>query len=112
PVKDDDNSSSSGGQDSSHPGDGDSRGSGSSSNGSGGSSKSTLGDPWETPAAGVFVHLFEWPWTDIATECESFLGPTGYSAVQVSPPNEHWARTTNPPWWQRYQPVSYQLESR
>lgn len=23
------------------------------------------------------VHLFEWRWADIATECESFLGPNG-----------------------------------
>lgn len=80
--------------------------------GSGGAPVVGLGDPWASPEAGVFVHLFEWPWTDIATECEQVLGPAGYSAVQVSPPNEHWTRTTNPPWWQRYQPVSYELESR
>jgi alpha-amylase len=29
------------------------------------------------------VHLFEWKWTDIANECERFLGPYGYSGVQV-----------------------------
>ena len=23
----------------------------------------------------VIVHLFEWPWDDIADECESYLGP-------------------------------------
>ena len=23
----------------------------------------------------VIVHLFEWPWDDIADECETFLGP-------------------------------------
>jgi alpha-amylase len=61
----------------------------------------------------VFVHLFEWPWEDIAAECENVLGPMGVSAVQISPPQEHiilpdWGY----PWWQRYQPVSYQLESR
>jgi hypothetical protein len=39
--------------------------------------------------ATVFVHLFEWPWNDIAQECEDFLGPKGYFAVQISPPNEH-----------------------
>jgi alpha-amylase len=39
--------------------------------------------------AGAFVHLFEWSWQDIAVECEAFLGPKGYKAVQVSPPNEH-----------------------
>lgn len=57
----------------------------------------------------TFVHLFEWSWQDIATECETFLGPKGYAAVQVSPPNEH---ITNSEWWARYQPVSYVLQSR
>lgn len=73
---------------------------------------STLQDPWASTGSGVFVHLFEWPWPDIAEECEQVLGPAGYSAVQVSPPNEHWKKSENPPWWQRYQPVSYALESR
>ena len=40
-------------------------------------------------AGDVFVHLFEWKWTDIASECESVLGPAGFAAVQVSPPQEH-----------------------
>lgn len=60
---------------------------------------------------GVIVHLFEWKWSDVAHECEQFLGPTGYEAVQVSPPNEH-VLVAGRPWWQRYQPVSYQLTSR
>ncbi|MGD9265119.1 MAG: alpha-amylase family glycosyl hydrolase, partial [Lysobacterales bacterium] len=59
--------------------------------------------------AAVFVHLFEWRWVDIATECENVLGPAGYQAVQVSPPNEH---VVGPQWWTRYQPVSYRIESR
>lgn len=59
----------------------------------------------------VFVHLFEWKWTDIAQECEQFLGPKGYAAVQVSPPQEH-RIVAGFPWYQRYQAVSYQLESR
>src|SRR5262245_29802328 len=61
--------------------------------------------------ATVFVHLFEWPWNDIAQECEDFLGPKGYFAVQVSPPNEH-RLLLGRPWYERYQPVSYQLTSR
>jgi alpha-amylase len=61
------------------------------------------------PAAGsVFVHLFEWKWTDIATECESYLGPSGFAGVQVSPPSEH-ALIATYPWYQRYQTVSYSL---
>ena len=23
----------------------------------------------------VIVHLFEWPWNDVAEECETYLGP-------------------------------------
>lgn len=61
----------------------------------------------EAPVA--FVQLFEWTWTDIAAECEQHLGPAGYTAVQVSPPNEH---IQGPAWWTRYQPVSYLIESR
>lgn len=57
----------------------------------------------------AFVHLFEWSWNDIAQECADFLGPNGYTAVQVSPPQEHIVGET---WWTRYQPVSYRLESR
>ena len=60
-------------------------------------------------ASAVFVHLFEWRWPDVAQECEDFLGPNGYKAVQVSPPQEH---VPGPQWWTRYQPVSYLVESR
>jgi alpha-amylase len=59
-------------------------------------------------AGDVFVHLFEWRWTDVATECERVLGPTGYKAVQIAPPQEH-AIVAGNPWWVRYQPVSYSL---
>lgn len=70
-------------------------------------------DPLAAPGRSTFVHLFEWKWTDIAAECERFLGPKGYAGVQISPPNEH-ALISNPyrPWWQRYQPASYKLVSR
>jgi len=64
----------------------------------------------------AFVQLFEWPWPDVARECEDHLGPKGFTAVQISPPNEHaWIKTGDGapfPWWMRYQPVSYRLESR
>lgn len=55
-------------------------------------------------AGTAFVHLFEWSWNDIASECENFLGPKGYDAVQISPPQEHINHST---WWARYQPVSF-----
>lgn len=59
----------------------------------------------------VFVQLFEWPWKDIARECEEYLGPNGFAAVQVSPPQEHLV-LPDAPWWTRYQPISYRLDSR
>lgn len=59
----------------------------------------------------AMVHLFEWKWNDIARECETYLGPNGFAAVQVSPPNEH-AVVEGRPWYERYQPVSYILNSR
>ncbi|PYP27402.1 MAG: ATPase [Gemmatimonadetes bacterium] len=60
-------------------------------------------------AGDVFVHLFEWKWTDIANECETVLGPAGFNAVQVSPPQEHSVQAPNYPWSERYQPVSYSI---
>jgi len=70
-------------------------------------------NPNFAPGRTTVIHLFEWKWNDIADECERFLGPNGYAGVQVSPPNEH-ANVQTPyrPWYQRYQPVSYKLESR
>ncbi|MDO6748561.1 alpha amylase C-terminal domain-containing protein [Gilvimarinus sp. 1_MG-2023] len=57
-----------------------------------------------------FVHLFEWSWNDIANECENFLGPKGFDAVQISPASEH---VNIHQWWARYQPITYQsLTSR
>jgi alpha-amylase len=59
-------------------------------------------------AGDVFVHLFDWKWTDIATECETVLGPAGFKAVQVSPPQEH-SIVPSHDWSERYQPVSYSV---
>ena len=68
------------------------------------------GTPEVNLASGdVFLQLFEWRWQDVAAECENFLGPKGYAAVQVSPAQEH---ITGTQWWTRYQPVSYKIESR
>ena len=62
------------------------------------------------------VQLFNWRWEDVGRECTDFLGPHGFGAVQVSPPQEHptdsvYASGTTP-WWLHYQPVSYVLDSR
>lgn len=63
------------------------------------------------PEVRTYVHLFEWTWKDVALECETVLGPAGVDAVQISPPQEH-RMMSGRPWFQRYQPVSYRLESR
>jgi len=59
-------------------------------------------------AGDVVVHLFEWRWTDIAAECENVLGPAGFKAVQISPPQEH-SIVPSHDWSERYQPVSYSV---
>lgn len=61
------------------------------------------------PPRTVMVHLFEWKWNDIASECETVLGPKGFSAVQVSPPQKS---VSGSQWWTRYQPLSYAIEGR
>lgn len=60
-------------------------------------------------AGDVFVHLFEWRWPDIANECETVLGPSGFKAVQISPPQEHSVEASHT-WSERYQPVSYSID--
>ncbi|KAI0316239.1 glycoside hydrolase [Amylostereum chailletii] len=57
----------------------------------------------------VIVQMFEWTWDSIASECTTFLGPSGYGFVQSSPPQEHIAGAQ---WWTDYQPVSYNLTSK
>lgn len=77
-------------------------------------------DPNYAPGHGGIVHLFEWHWDTIADECEHWLGPNKVGGVQVSPPNENRVVTTelmedatvDRPWWERYQPVSYELTTR
>lgn len=68
-------------------------------------------DPYFDEGRSGIVHLFEWKWDDIALECETFLGPHGFAGIQVSPPNEN-AVIGHRPWWERYQPISYRLETR
>lgn len=66
------------------------------------------------PPSTVFVNLHEWKWGDISNEC-AYLADKGYTAVQVSPPNEHIkANLASYPhsWWVRYQHASYIISSR
>ena len=50
------------------------------------------------------VQMFEWNWNDLATECTQFLGPQGFGAIQISPPQASKVTST---WWGVYQPVNY-----
>ena len=60
--------------------------------------------------ANTSVQMFHWKWNDIAKECSNWLGPQGYGAVQISPPNSSAVLGS---WWDIYQPVDYtNLNSR
>lgn len=67
--------------------------------------------PFFFPNRSGIVHLFEWKFDDIAEECEKVLGPNRYGGVQVSPINEYLVSSSRA-WWERYQPVSYEIKSR
>jgi alpha-amylase len=54
--------------------------------------------------ADTSVQMFRWKWNDIAKECTTYLGPMGYGAVQVSPPQ---ASANIGPWYDVYQPVNF-----
>ncbi|MCP9948454.1 carbohydrate-binding module family 20 domain-containing protein [Actinomadura madurae] len=64
----------------------------------------------------VTANLWEWNWPSVAAACTDHLGPTGYGAVQVAPPAESVSLASTDdgahPWWEVYQPVSYDLTSR
>jgi alpha-amylase len=64
----------------------------------------------------VTANLWEWNWNSVAAACTNHLGPAGYGAVQVAPPAESVSLATSDsgthPWWEVYQPVSYNLNSR
>lgn len=53
--------------------------------------------------------LFGWKWSDILYEIP-FLAQHGYDAIKISPPQEFVVRA-NRPWWEIYQPVSYNLST-
>ncbi|MGW3042150.1 carbohydrate-binding module family 20 domain-containing protein [Kitasatospora sp. NPDC001159] len=61
----------------------------------------------------VIANLFEWNWSSVAGECTSVLGPKGYGAVEVAPPEDSIRlNQTSHPWWEVYQPIGYDLNSR
>ncbi|XP_055592042.1 alpha-amylase 4N-like [Uranotaenia lowii] len=68
-------------------------------------------DPYFADGRTGIVHLVEWRYEDIDSECTNYLGPNGFGAVQISPVNE--VRVMEPRSWQeRYQPVSYRMVGR
>jgi len=77
-----------------------------------------LGDHARPIEGSVVANLFEWNWKSVAAECKNVLGPKGYAAVQVAPPQDSLSRTATDsttvlhPWWEVYQPVDYNLTSR
>ena len=71
-----------------------------------------------TQEPGVTANLWEWNWNSISKEC-SVLADLGYDGVQVAPPQNSLKRLTGDaetpvihPWWEVYQPVTYDLTSR
>jgi alpha-amylase len=68
---------------------------------------------------GVTANLWEWNWKSIGREC-AVLAKDGYTGVQVAPPQNSLKRTELGngsdtilhPWWEVYQPVTYDLTSR
>jgi alpha-amylase len=64
-----------------------------------------------TGAHDIIANLFEWNWPSVAAECTNVLGPQGYGAVQVAPPEDSLTRDGHP-WWEVYQPADYNLTSR
>ncbi|MYX40861.1 alpha-amylase, partial [Streptomyces sp. SID89] len=60
----------------------------------------------------VTANLFMWNWQSVASECTGVLGPKGYGSVLVSPPQDSIRLSGAHPWWEVYQPVGYDLNSR
>ncbi|WP_051450731.1 alpha-amylase family glycosyl hydrolase [Actinospica robiniae] len=59
----------------------------------------------------VTANLFEYDWNSVAADCTDVLGPDGFAAVQISPPQDSYDNADHY-WWDVYQPVDYSLESR
>ncbi|AWS44769.1 carbohydrate-binding module family 20 domain-containing protein [Streptosporangium sp. 'caverna'] len=63
------------------------------------------------PTPGPIVKLWSWNWKSVAKECTDVLGPAGYGAVQVSPPQDSMSMGGSV-WWDVYQPARYTLTSK
>jgi alpha-amylase len=59
----------------------------------------------------VTANLFEYDFNSIATDCTDVLGPDGFAAVQVAPPQDSYDQASHA-WWDVYQPVDYDIGGR
>ena len=59
----------------------------------------------------VTANLFEYDFDSVATDCTDVLGPDGYAAVQVAPPEDSYDQPDHY-WWDVYQPVDYSVGGR
>ena len=83
------------------------------SSGASGSSGAVVHAASSAASGDVIANLFEWNWPSVAAECTNVLGPKGYGAVQVAPPQDSIRLAgSSHAWWDVYQPVGYDLNSR
>ena len=59
----------------------------------------------------VTANLFEYDFNSIAADCTNVLGPDGFAAVQVAPPEDSYDQPDHY-WWDVYQPVDYSVGGR
>lgn len=64
-----------------------------------------------TLSKNVTANLFEYNWPSVAADCTNVLGPNGFAAVQVAPPEDSYDNVDHY-WYDVYQPVDYSLNSR
>ena len=68
-------------------------------------------DAATTATKDVTANLFEYDFTSIAADCANVLGPDGFAAVQVSPPQDSYDQPDHY-WWDVYQPADYAIGGR
>ena len=64
-----------------------------------------------TLAKDVTANLFEYDFNSIAADCTNVLGPDGFAAVQVAPPEDSCDQASHY-WWDVYQPADYTVGGR
>lgn len=62
-------------------------------------------------AKDVTANLFEYDFNSIGADCTDVLGPDGFGAVQVAPPEDSYDQASHY-WWDVYQPADYAVGGR